>query len=142
MMHWPAPDHNQNGALKMARKNVTRGASKKTLKLNVLYQGVLNCQSALLPSLVNEVADSVRDNEQMGIPWRITAVLAGKDGEFFRQVADDAETAKTMATLIDGLRHFSQRLDQMKKFADTVTARLLVAGSNHEKFGEWMKKPA
>ena len=93
----------------MARKNVTRGASKKTLKLNVLYQGVLNCQSALLPSLVNEVADSVRDNEQMGIPWRITAVLAGKDGEFFRQVADDAETAKTMATLSDGLRHFSQR---------------------------------
>ena len=126
----------------MARKNVTRGKSKKDLELDAMYQGVLNCQPALLPSLVNEVADAVRDNEQMGIPWRITAVLAGKDGEFFKQVANDAETAKTMAPLIDGLARFSRRLDQMKEFADTVTARLLVAGSNHKKFGEWMKEPA
>ena len=102
----------------------------------------MTCQPALLPSLVEKVADAIRDNEQMGVPWRITAVLAGKDGEFFKQVANDAETAKTMATLIDGLTSFSKRLEQMKQFADTVTCRLLVAGCNHEKFNDWMKEAA
>ena len=126
----------------MAKKNVTRAKSKKTAELDAIYEGVMTCQPALLPSLVEEVADAIRDNEQMGVPWRITAVLAGKDGEFFKQVANDAETAKTMATLIDGLTSFSKRLEQMKQFADTVTCRLVVAGCNHEKFNDWMKEAA
>lgn len=82
----------------MAKKNVTRAKSKKTADLDAIYEGVMNCQPALMPSLVDEVADAILDNQQMGMPWRITAVLAGKDGEFFKQVANDAETAKTMAT--------------------------------------------
>ena len=126
----------------MAKKNVTRAKSKKTAELDAIYEGVMTCQPALLPSLVEEVADAIRDNEQMGVPWRITAVLAGKDGEFFKQVANDAETAKTMAPLIDGLTSFSKRLEQMKQFADTVTCRLLVAGCNHEKFNDWVKEAA
>lgn len=87
-------------------------------------------------------AGAVKNNEQMGVPWRITAVLASKDGEFFKQVANDAETAKTMATLMDGLTSFSKRLEQMKQLADTVTCRLLVAGCNHEKFNDWVKEAA
>lgn len=126
----------------MAKKNVTRAKSKKTAELDKIYEGVMTCQPALLPSLVEEVANAIRDNEQMGIPWRMTAVLAGKDGKFFREVANDVETAKTMATLIDGLTCFSKRLEQMKKFADTVTCRLLVAGCNHRNFNKWQKKAA
>lgn len=126
----------------MAKKNVTRAKSKKTAELDAIYEGVMTCQPALLPSLVDEVAAAIKDNEQMGVPWRITAVLAGKDGEFFKQVANDAETAKTMATLMDGLTSFSKRLEQMKKLADTVTCRLLVAGCNHEKFNDWVKEAA
>ena len=126
----------------MAKKNVTRAKSKKTAELDAIYEGVITCQPALLPSLVDEVAAAIKDNEQMGVPWRITAVLAGKDGEFFKQVANDAETAKTMATLMDGLTSFSKRLEQMKKLADTVTCRLLVAGCNHEKFNDWVKEAA
>jgi predicted alpha-1,6-mannanase (GH76 family) len=126
----------------MAKKNVTRAKSKKTAELDAIYEGVMTCQPALLPSLVDEVAAAITDNEQMGVPWRITAVLAGKDGEFFNQVANDAETAKTMATIMDGLTSFSKRLEQMKKLADTVTCRLLVAGCNHEKFNDWVKEAA
>jgi hypothetical protein len=126
----------------MAKKNVTRAKSKKTAELDAIYEGVMTCQPALLPSLVDEVAAEIKDNEEMGVPWRITAVLAGKDGEFFKQVANDAEMAKTMASLIDGLTIFSKRLELMKKLADTVTCRLLVAGCNHEKFNDWVKEAA
>lgn len=126
----------------MAKKNVTRAKSKKTAELDAIYEGVMTCQPALLPSLVDEVAAAIKDNEQMGVPWRITAVLAGKDGEFFKQVASDAETAKTIATLMDGLTSFSKRLELMKQLADTVTCRLLVAGCNHEKFNDWVKEAA
>ena len=123
----------------MAKKNVTRGKSKKESELDALYAGVMTCQPALLPSLVEEVADAIRDNEQMGRPWRVTAVLAGKDGEFYKQVASDVETAKTMAPLIDVLTCFSKRLEAMKKLADSVTCRLLVAGCNHEDFNDWVQ---
>lgn len=124
----------------MANKNVTRRKSKKDDKFDALYEGVMKCQPALLPSLLEEVASAVKDNEQMGIPWRITTVLATKDGEFFKQVAEDEETAKTMAAVIDGLHCFSKRLEQMKQLADTVTCRLVVAGCTHEKFNHWMKQ--
>ena len=126
----------------MAKKNVTRAKSKKTAELDAIYEGVMTCQPALLPSLVDEVAAAIKDNVQMGVPWRITAVLAGKNGEFFKQVASDAETAKTIATLMDGLTSFSKRLKLIKQLTDTVTCRLLVAGCNHEKFNDWVKEAA
>jgi hypothetical protein len=126
----------------MARKNVPQRKANKDAKLVAIYKGVLACQPALLPSLVEEVADAVLDNQQIGMPWRITAVLAGKDGEFFTQVAEDEEMAKTMAALIDSLTFFSKRLEKMKALADTVRCRLLVAGCNHEDFNDWVEEAA
>ena len=124
----------------MAKRNITRAKSNKDAELHAIYEGVMTCQPVLSPSLVEEVADAIRDNDQMGVPWRITAVLASKDGEFFKQVANDVDTAKTMAGLIDGLQGFSKRLEAMKKMADAVTARLQVAGCNHIKFDDWVKE--
>lgn len=127
----------------MAKKTVTRSkSSEEEARLDALYKGVLKCEPALLPSLLDEVADAVLDNEQIGRPWRLTAVLATKDGTFFDQVSSDADLAKTMASCIDVLDSFSKRLELMKKLADTVTARLMVAGCNHEKFNDWAKEAA
>ncbi len=126
----------------MAKKNITPTETNEDDDLEAVYQSVMTCQPALLPSMVEKLSNVVKDNEQMGIPWRVTSVMASKDGEFFRKVANDAETAKTMAAMIDGLISFSQRLEMMKGLADTVINRLLVAGCNHEKFNDWMKEAA
>jgi len=86
------------------------------------------------------LADIVRNNQRMGVPWRMTAVLAGKDGEFFRGVAENEEVAKTFANVVVPLHNFAEMLRKVAELADCAASRLMVAGCNHENFNEWMEE--
>lgn len=126
----------------MAKKNVTRSKAKKDAKLDAIYEDVMKCESAIPAGDVDALADIVRNNQRMGIPWRLTAALAGKDGAFFRDVAENEETAKTFATLVDPLRDFAEMLRKVAELADCAACRVMVAGCNHEKFNDWVKEAA
>lgn len=126
----------------MAKKNVTEHATDDGAELEAIYQGVMQCASAIHADDVGKLADIVKNNERMGIPWRLTAIIASKDGEFFRDVSESKKTAKTFAPLIDQLRDFAKMLRMVADLADCASSRLMVAGSNHEKFIEWMKQEA
>jgi len=110
----------------MAKKNVTQGKAGKKEKVMAIYDGVMKCDSAIPECEINLLADIVRDNDRMGIPWRMTAVLAGKRGEFFRDVAENEETAKTLAATIDPLRDFAKMLRKVAKLADCVSPRVTI----------------
>jgi hypothetical protein len=84
----------------------------------------------------------VRDNECVGIPWRLTALITSKGGAFFKELSESEEQAKALAPTVDTLRAFSERLQMVAKLADTAASRIMVAGCNHENFNEWMEATA
>ena len=106
--------------------------------LDTLYEGVMNCEPAIPPADMERVADLVRDNARIGRSWRLTALLASKDGAFYRGVADDAELAQAFAATIGPLQDFAKTLRTVADLADTAHARILVAGCNHEHFNDWV----
>jgi len=126
----------------MAKKNVTERTSDDGAELEAVYQGVLQCESAIHADDVEKLAAIVKNNQRMGIPWRLTAVIASKDGEFFRDVAENEETAKTLVPVIDLLSEFAELLRKVADLADCASTRLMVAGCNHEDFNKWMKEAA
>ena len=103
----------------MAKKNVTEHTIDDDSEMDALYQGVMQCESAIPAGDVEKLADIVRNNQRMGIPWRLTAAIASKDGEFFRGVSESEEAAKTFASVIDPLRDFAEML---RKVAGTDQA--------------------
>ncbi len=123
----------------MANAKCKRASDKE---LDALYEQVLHCEPAIAPQDVERLADLVLSNERVGRNWRLTAVIAGKGGEFYRELADDAEKARTLAPVIESLRDFAKLLRQISELADSASARIMVAGCNHEHFPDWMKEPA
>lgn len=126
----------------MTAINTTQNATNDVEELEAIYKGVLNCESAIPPEELDLLADMVRDNEIVGRPWRLTALIASKDGAFFKELSESEEKAKALAPTVDALRAFSDRLQGMAKLADCAASRIMVAGCNHEDFIEWMKEPA
>ena len=122
----------------MATTNINQNATNEDDESEALYKGVLNCESAIPPEELELLANMVRDNEMVGRPWRLTALIASKDGAFFKELSESEEHAKALAPAIDALREFSDRLQRMAKLADCAAARIMVAGCNHEDFVEWM----
>lgn len=122
----------------MADGNVTHDDND----LDQLYEQVMNCESAITTSELEPLADLVRNQERVGRQWRLTALLASKNGEFFREVAESEEQARALAPIIGHLHDFAELLRGMADLADCASSRLMVAGCNHENFNDWMKEPA
>jgi hypothetical protein len=122
----------------MADGNVTNRESE----LDQLFEQVMTCESAIPPSELEPLADLIRNQERVGRQWRLTALLASKNGEFFREVANDEEQARVLAATIGPLEDFSKLLRAMADLADCASSRLMVAGCNHEDFNDWVKEAA
>ena len=119
----------------MAKKKSTNPDDHNDL--DAIYAGVMNCESAIPVNEMARLADLVMNQERVGRSWRLTALLASKGGEFFRDVAEDAAKAQALAAAVGPLNDFEKLLRMMADLAGCVSARLLVAGCNHEKFNEW-----
>lgn len=112
------------------------------IDLEALYQQVLCCDPAIPPEEVEPLADLVMKQERVGRQWRLTALIAGKDGAFFKDIADNTETARAFAPCVGALHEFSGLLRMMADLADCAAARISTAGCNHENFLEWMAEEA
>lgn len=106
-------------------------------ELAALYQQVMACEPALAPDQLDKVADMVRDQEATGRPWRLAALLATKDGDFFKELANDPEKAKVLAPTVSVLQDFAERMRGVAELAECAAARVMVAGCNHEQFNAW-----
>lgn len=111
-------------------------------QLDQLYEQVMTCQSAIPQSELKPLADLVRNNERVGRQWRLTAVLASKDGPFFREISESEDKAKALAPTIELLNDFAVLMRTMADLAECASSRLLVAGCNHENFNDWMNETA
>lgn len=118
----------------MATSDVTQDEAPSAEEL---LESVLTCEPALPPEEMEALADRVRSNEFVGRPWRLTALLASKDGSFFRDVANSQEHAQALAPTVDVLHAFAKSLRGMADLADCAAARVLVAGCNHPDFNKW-----
>ena len=107
-----------------------------------LYEQVMTCEPALPTEDLDRAADMVRSNEFIGRPWRLTALLATKDGAFFRELSEREDQAKALAPAIEPLRDFAKTLRTMADLAECVSARVLVAGCNHKDFNKWADEAA
>ena len=110
--------------------------------LDELYEQVLHCEPAIAPQDVELLADLVMNQERIGRNWRLTALIAGKGGEFYRELAENADHAQMFAPTTICLRDFARLLRHVADLADSVSARIMVAGCNHEHFNDWMNEPA
>jgi hypothetical protein len=100
---------------------------------------ILVCKPALGLADLDHVANAVMSQDLTSRPWRFTALIASKDGGFFKQVIDDASMAKALAPAAASLPAFAGRLRTIADLADTVYLRLSVAGCAHADFLDWMK---
>ena len=120
----------------MTPKTVEQALSEETSRQ--WFDQVVTCEPALPPEDVKELADLVMDQERVGQQWRLTAVLASKEGEFFRDLSKDADKAQALAPTIDTLLAFAKLLRSVADLADCAAHRVLVAGCAHEHFNEWV----
>ncbi len=111
-----------------------------TAEDEAVFQQVMCCEPAIKPEQVEKLADLVVSNEFVGRPWRLTAVLAGKNGAFFKNLSEDQKAARTFAQAIQPLSDFVDLCREMADLAECVKLRLAVAGCAHEQFVEWMKE--
>lgn len=124
----------------MANENVTQAThGDSDADLDLLYERVLTCESAIRLSDLEPLADMVMNQEKVGRQWRLTALLASKDGTFFKEVATDEGKAKALAPTVGLLSDFAALLRGMADLAECASGRLMIVGCNHEKFNEWMK---
>lgn len=126
----------------MATENVSHGAGSESEDLERIYQDVLCCQPIVPPSEMEALADLVFSKERLIRNWRLAALVGSKDGEFFRELASDADKAKALAPTVDVLRNAAELLRGMAQVMESVSCRIMVAGCNHEHFNEWMEAEA
>ena len=112
------------------------------IDVDQLYEQVLICEPAIPTEEVDRLADMVFSKEKVIRQWRFTALMASKDGAFFRELSESEGQAKTFAPIVGVLRDFAQTLKGMADLAECVATRIAVAGCNHEKFNIWMKEEA
>lgn len=107
-----------------------------------IFQQVLTCSPAIEPSKVDQLADRIFSKEFMVRPWRFTALLAGKDGTFWRELSERADLAKTMVPAAAGLEDFAKGLRAVADLAECVAVRSKVAACGHEDFPKWLAADA
>jgi len=109
---------------------------------DAIFEQVLSCKPAISPQDVNPLADLVGSQERVGRQWRLAALLAGKDGSFYRKLSEDAHAAEAMVIAAATLQDFSRLLREMADLAECANTRVMVAGCNHEHFQDWLKEDA
>ena len=72
----------------------------------------------------------------------LAALLATKDGAFFKELATDPEQAKALAPTVSALQDFAERMRGIAELAECAAARVMVAGCNHESFNAWAAEEA
>jgi hypothetical protein len=122
--------------------DITVGESLNDHELDALFAQVMTCEPALPQADVEGLANLVMKQERVGRPWRLTAVIAGKDGKFYSDLAADAAKAEAMAPTVEILADFSQTLRAIADLADCSAARIQVALSNHADCDRWMEEGA
>jgi hypothetical protein len=110
--------------------------------LDRLYEQVMTCEPAVPKDQVEGLSNMVFSKERIIRAWRMTALLAGEGGEFYADLANNAEKARAFAPIVGALSEFSETLKGMAELADSASARILVAGCNHENFTDWRKESA
>ncbi|WP_323012528.1 hypothetical protein [Castellaniella sp.] len=111
-------------------------------ELDRLYEQVMTCEPAIPKDQVDDLADMVFNKELFIRQWRLTAVLAGEGGAFYADLAEDEEKARVFAPLTGVLDDFAKRLRGMAEIAESASARIMVAGCNHENFIAWAEEAA
>ena len=74
-------------------------------------------------------------------PWRLAALLASKNGDFFKALSTDADQAEVLAAAVGPMQATAELLRGMAETMDCVASRVMVAGCNHVEFDSWMLKP-
>lgn len=110
--------------------------------IDQIYEQVLNCEFVIPPEDVDRMADMVFSKEKVIRQWRLTALLASKDGAFYRELSENEDQAKTFAPMVEVLNDFARTLRGMADLAECAAMRITVAGCNHEEFNTWMKEEA
>ena len=121
----------------MANANVNHGADGNDEDMEKIYQDVLHCQPLLPPGEMEAMADLVFSKERVIRVWRFAALVGSKDGEFFRELASDAETAKVFAPTVGVLSDAATLLRDFAQIMESAACRIMVAGCNHEHFNKW-----
>ena len=111
--------------------------NESNLELDRLYESVMVCEPAIDPKDLDMLADWVFSKSLTIRPWRVTALLASKGGEFYQELASNEDKARALATTPAILSEFAEKLRTVADLADCAAARVLVAGCNHESFHEW-----
>jgi hypothetical protein len=110
--------------------------------MDAIFEQVMSCNPALPPDQLDEVANMVLDQALTGRPWRLAALLATKDGAFFKDLASNPESAQSLAPTVEILQAFAERMRGIAELAECAAARVMVAGCNHEQFNTWASEGA
>ncbi len=108
-------------------------------ELSALYEGVMSCQPFVPPGEMEDIANLVFSKERVIRNWRLAALIGSKDGEFFRELASDANKAQSLAPAVRPLMDAAMLLHSMAEIMTIVSDRIMVAGCNHDRFNEWME---
>ncbi|CAH0354080.1 hypothetical protein [Aquabacterium sp. CECT 9606] len=102
-----------------------------------LYEQVMKCNALIKEDEVDQIADLVLSKELVIRAWRMAAWLAAKDGIFYQELSTDASKASALVPAIGAMQETAERLRGMAEIMESVSARVAVAGCNHEQFREW-----
>jgi hypothetical protein len=116
----------------------TNSTDRSAAELDALYESVLHCRPVIREDEAHRLADLVFDKEHIVREWRLTALLASKGGAFYKELSEDSEKAQALAPAVEPLIGFAKLLRDMANFADCVSARVMTAGCNHDRFVDWM----
>lgn len=121
------------------RRNPQSVPAAASMTPEAQFDAVMNCTPAIDPATMERLAGVVcGSSSQMAVMWRSTAVLASKDGSFFRSLANDPEAAKTLCAIVDPLVKFAKHLREMADLAEGVADRTLVACCAREEVTQWL----
>lgn len=121
----------------MANANVNHSADGNDEDMEKIYQDVLHCHPLVPLGEMEALADLVFSKERVVTTWRLAALVGSKDGEFFRELASDAEMAKALAPTVDALSNAATLLRDVAQIMEGAACRIMVAGCNHEDFNKW-----
>lgn len=124
----------------MVKSDSKKGLSMK--EANALHRQVTHCKPAIAEGDVDRLADLVFSKERVIRSWRLTALLASKDGGFYKDLSENEKTARALALAVGPLADFAKLLREVADLADCVSSRVAVAGCSHEHFIDWMNEPA
>lgn len=127
----------------MAIENVSQSTTgDDDVDLDQLYEKVMTCEPLIAPAAMDQLADLVFSKERVIHNWRMAALIASKDGAFFKEMASDPDKAKALAPIVGALDDAAELLRSMAEIMTSVSIRIGVAGCAHEDFNKWTEEAA